>query len=125
MNKILKLSKLSHTWFIDIDGTVVKHNGYKINGIDTILNDALSFFKKIPLDDCIILVTSRKIELKEQTESFLRGNGIRFDKIIYDLPYGERILINDNKPSGLVMSYSVNLQRDMADFPILEEDENL
>ena len=30
--KKIKLSKnLSHTWFIDLDGTILKHNGYIID----------------------------------------------------------------------------------------------
>ena len=33
--------------------------------------------------------------------------------IIYELPYGERILINDQKPSGLKTSIAVNTERDV------------
>ena len=43
---------------------------------------------------------------------FLAQNQIRYDRIIYDLPYGERILVNDDKPSGLSMSVAVGLERD-------------
>lgn len=110
-NKIV-LSSLGHTWFFDIDGTLVKHNGYKIDGIDTLLPGVKDFFDQIPKDDIIILVTSRKSEYKELTETFLAQNQIRYDRIIYDLPYGERILVNDDKPSGLSMSVAVGLERD-------------
>ena len=33
----LSLSKLPHTWILDLDGTIVKHNGYKLDGKDSLL----------------------------------------------------------------------------------------
>ena len=48
------------------------------------------------------------------TEKFLDENGLRYDLILYNMPVGERILINDNKPSGLKMGMSVNKARDEA-----------
>lgn len=120
----LVLSSLRHTWIFDIDGTIVKHNGYKLNGEDTLLSGVKDFFQAIPEEDMIILLTSRTVESKEQTEEFLKKNKIRFDHIIYHVPYGERILYNDNKPSGLRMAYSVCLARDeglQTDFIIKED----
>lgn len=114
MKDKLILSPLNHTWFFDIDGTLVKHNGYKIDGIDTLLPGVKEFFDKIPSDDMVVLVTSRKSETKELTEAFLNKNGIRFNTILYDLPYGERIIVNDNKPSGLSVSVAVSLNRDQG-----------
>jgi len=49
---------------------------------------------------------------RDQLESFLNDNGIRFDKILYGMPVGERILVNDKKPSGLITAYAVNKERD-------------
>ena len=114
------LSSLGHTWLIDIDGTVVKHNGYKIDGYDTLLPNVKEFFESIPKQDRIIFLTSRTENYKKITERFLSENRIRFDSIIYGLPYGERILINDDKPSGLSMSYAIPLRRDEGmDFRIV------
>lgn len=107
------LSSLGKTWIFDIDGTIVKHNGYKIDGYDTLLDGAKEFFDGISEDDMIILVTSRTNEYKEMTLEFLNKSGIRFDHIIFNAPYGERILINDNKPSGLKMTVAVDTQRDV------------
>lgn len=111
MNKIV-LSPLAHTWILDLDGTIVKHNGYKIDGKDTILKDAKEFLNSIPLEDMIIFITSRKDDFKEETIQFLNENNIRFNHIIFNAPYGERILINDNKPSGLEMGKVINQKRD-------------
>lgn len=108
----ITLSALGHTWILDLDGTLVVHNGYKIYGKDKFLEGAKEFLEAIPGEDMVIIITSRKLEYKEMTESFLEENGIRYDQIIYEAPYGERILVNDNKPSGLKTGYVVNKERD-------------
>ena len=112
MNKI-KLSKnLSHTWFIDLDGSIVKHNGYIVDKEDSLLDGVSVFFRNIPTKDIIIIITSRKKKFKKKTIEFLKKNKIRFNEIMFDLPYGERILINDIKPNQkLKTSISINLKR--------------
>lgn len=111
-SKNLVLSSLGHTWIFDLDGTIVKHNGYKIDGIDTFLPGAKDFLDSIPEGDMIIFVTSRTDEYMDLTLKFLSENHVRYNHIIFNAPYGERILVNDDKPSGLEMTYSVRLQRD-------------
>lgn len=111
MNKLI-LSSLNHTWILDLDGTVVKHNGYKIDGEDTLLPGVREFFDNLDVNDMVIFVTSREEQYRKLTEKFLKENNIRYNYIIFGAPYGERIIINDNKPSGLVMSKSVSLSRD-------------
>ena len=111
MNKCI-LSSLNHTWILDLDGTVVKHNGYKIDGEDTLLPGVREFFDNLDVNDMVIFVTSREEQYRKLTEKFLKENNIRYNYIIFGAPYGERIIINDNKPSGLVMSKSVSLSRD-------------
>ena len=108
------LSSLGHTWILDIDGTIVKHNGYKTEGEDAFLPGAEDFLKSIPAQDMVVFLTSRTEEYRTLTENFLRSHGIRYDHIIFGAPYGERILINDDKPSGLKMSIAANLSRDTA-----------
>ena len=110
-NKLV-LSTLGHTWILDLDGTIVKHNGYKEDGKDTILEGALDFLQTIPDKDKVVFITSRSENVRQLTEDFLRTNGIRFDHILYDAPYGERILVNDDKPSGLKMCYGISTVRD-------------
>lgn len=112
MEHKLYLSNLRHTWIFDIDGTICKHNGYKLDGKDTLLEGALTFLQSIPPEDMIIFLTSRMEGQREFTESFLRENGIRYDHIIFGAPYGERILINDAKPGGLITSYAISTERD-------------
>ena len=112
MKSALTLSPLGHTWILDLDGTIVKHNGYKLDGHDTLLDGSLDFLNSIPKDDMIIFLTSRLPEYSKITENFLKEHNIRYDHIIYYAPYGERVLINDRKPSGLDTAIAVNVERD-------------
>lgn len=110
--KEIVLSTLPHTWIFDIDGTLVKHNGYLTAEGDTLLDGVTEFLATIPEKDMIILLTARPSEFRGITEKFLRENNIRYDHIIFDAPVGERIVINDNKPSGLIMAYAIERTRD-------------
>lgn len=110
MKQNITLSPLGHTWILDLDGTIVKHNGYKEGG-DVLLPGAKEFIESLPEGDMVIIVTARKEEYRENTEKFLKENGVRHDHIIFGAPYGERIVINDKKPSGLPVSVAVNTER--------------
>lgn len=107
-----KVSPLRKTWIFDLDGTLVKHNGYKTDGMDSWLEGAKEFLTHISAEDKIIFLTSRTEAEKALTEQFLAKSQVRYDAIIYDAPYGERILINDCKPSGLITAIAINTKRD-------------
>lgn len=110
--KRVSLSALGKTWILDLDGTVVKHNGYLIDGQDSFLDGAKAFLTAIPDGDMVIFVTSRTEREKGFTEAFLAGHGIRYDHIVYNAPYGERILMNDTKPTGLKTALAIPVTRD-------------
>jgi FMN phosphatase YigB (HAD superfamily) len=59
MGNAIILSTLPKTWVFDLDGTLLKHNGYKTDGIDSILPGALEYLATIPNEDKIIIFTSR------------------------------------------------------------------
>ena len=107
----ISLSSLPHTWIIDIDGTILKHNGHKELG-DQLLAGVKEFWQRIPVGDTIILMSARDELYAEATLRFLRSNSLRYDQVIFGLPKGERILINDIKPSGLETAYAINIRRD-------------
>lgn len=111
----IEMTNLPKTWILDIDGTILKHNGYKIDGEDSILEGAKELLSQIKDNDMVIFVTSRKVEYKNMTENFLKKNNIRYDYVIYDAPYGERILINDRKTSGREMAFAIGLNRDKVE----------
>lgn len=117
MGDTLVLSTLPKTWIFDLDGTLLKHNGYKIDGADTVLPGALEYLSTIPEDDKIVIFTSRTDEYKKMTLDFLSENGIRYDEILFNMPMGERIIVNDRKPSGLDMSIAININRNQVVLP--------
>ena len=120
MEERLVLSTLPKTWIFDLDGTLVKHNGYKIDGYDTLLSGAREYLETIPREDTIIIMTSRTEEYKEKTLLFLEKQKIRFDHILFNMPMGERIVVNDRKPSGIDMAIAMNIDRDELRLPIVE-----
>lgn len=117
MEENLILSTLPKTWIFDLDGTLLKHNGYKIDGRDTVLPGVKKYLSEIPPEDKIIVFTSRTEEYREQTLLFLKQEEIRYDAILFGMPYGERIIVNDRKPSGLDMAVAVNIERDQFQLP--------
>ncbi|MBU3603372.1 hypothetical protein [Polynucleobacter sp. AP-Kaivos-20-H2] len=124
-NNLITISKLDHTWLIDLDGTILKHNGH-LNGQDELLPGVKDFFENIPTEDYIILLTARSEEYKNITIQFLNKMGIRYDKAIFNLPKGERILINDRKPAGLKTAIAVNLERNLGILTLkIDVDKNL
>lgn len=122
MTEELILSTLPKTWVFDLDGTLLKHNGYKLDGKDTILPGAREYLETIPREDKIVIFTSRTDEYRELTLNFLGEVGIRYDEILFNMPLGERILVNDRKPSGLDMSVAINLDRDRCEIPKIKRE---
>lgn len=111
------MSTLPKTWIFDLDGTLLKHNGYKIDGIDTLLVGAKEYIDSIPEEDFILILTSRTDEYKEMTIAFLKENDIRYNEILFNMPMGERIVVNDRKPSGIEMAVAINTDRDELNMP--------
>lgn len=107
----LILSPLPHTWLLDFDGTLVRHNGYK-TGEDEWLPGALEFLRSIPQQDYVLIMTARYEEdAPAKTKAFLAKYDIRYNDIIFKLPQGERILLNDAKPSGLRCAHALSPAR--------------
>ena len=113
------LSTLPKTWIFDLDGTLVKHNGYLLDGADTLLDRVKEYMGGLPPEDRILILTSRKETYKTSTVRFLDENGIRYDAVLFDMPVGERIVVNDRKPSGIRMAVAVNCTRDRFELPVI------
>ena len=113
------LSTLPKTWIFDLDGTLVKHNGYLLDGADTLLDGVKEYMGGLPPEDRILILTSRKETYKTSTVRFLDENGIRYDAVLFDFPVGERIVVNDRKPSGIRMAVAVNCTRDRFELPVI------
>jgi hypothetical protein len=108
---IIQVSTLNHTWFIDLDGTILKHNGHLSEG-DCLLTGVKEFWKQIPSGDIIVILSARLESEKDNSLAYLTQHGLRYNYAIFNLPTGERILINDMKPSGLKTAIALNIARD-------------
>ena len=108
----LRISPMPKTWILDLDGTLLVHDGPYIMGKDEFLPGAQEFLESIPKRDMIIFLTARSDYEKPHTMRFLKENNVRYDHIIFNAGEGERIMINDMKPDGLVTAYAVNTVRD-------------
>ncbi len=108
----LNISPMPKTWILDLDGTLLVHDGPYIMGKDEFLPGAREFLDSIPKRDMIIFLTARSDYEKPHTMRFLKENNVRYDHIIFNAGEGERIMINDMKPDGLVTAYAVNTVRD-------------
>lgn len=90
------------TIFIDIDGTILRHNGNLSEQIMTtpeVLPKVLERFNEWNKKGYhIVLTTGRKECMREMTVKALLAGGVFYDQLIMGLPRGERILINDTKP---------------------------
>lgn len=114
MNQLDNLSDLNKTWLIDLDGVIFIHNYYLEHKKDKLVPGIKILFKKINKDDLIILLTAREEKYKELTLNSLKKYNIKYNQIIFNLPTGERILINDEKPRGLKTAIAVNTTRDKS-----------
>lgn len=107
---------MKKTLFIDIDGTLIKHNGNlstQILNEPELLPDVLEKLNQWDMDGHkIILTTGRKESMRKITEHQLSKVGIFYDQLIMGLNRGERIIINDGKPnSDMVTSSSIQIKR--------------
>ena len=110
-----ELSKnLTHTWFFDLDGTIFKHDGIFNDGYDTLLPGVVELWDAIPGDDVIVITTAREDDVREATELFLEAHGLRYDHILFGLAHGERIVVNDDKPEGLLTAIAWNVKRNQG-----------
>ena len=108
---------MKKTLFIDIDGTLVKHKGNLSNiyleepellpGVIDKLNKWNSDGHKI------ILTTGRPESMRKITNEQLEKFGIFYDQLIMGLTRGERIIINDIKPSlDINVASAIQVNRD-------------
>lgn len=107
----ITLSGLAKTWCLDIDGVIFRHNSH-LQGEDELLPGVSRFFLSLPPEDVVILLSARAEEYRHVTEKSLTRHGLRYDHLLLGLPTGERILMNDVKPSGLLTAHALNVNRD-------------
>jgi phosphoglycolate phosphatase-like HAD superfamily hydrolase len=101
--------------FLDIDGTLLKHHN---DGLSAILTEEPELLPGVidKLNEWeakgykIILVTGRSESMRGATERQLESLGIFYSALMMEVT-GDRILINDKKPSGRVAASAINIDR--------------
>jgi hypothetical protein len=106
------------TIFIDIDGTIVKHQ-HSISGVyenDPVLLSGV----RQKLDEwdssghCIILVTARKESVRALTEAQLQQLAVPYDQLIMGVTSGLRYLVNDKIEGMQDRANSINITTDQG-----------
>lgn len=101
------------TYFIDVDGTIVRHlDAHKVGIVkEELLEGVKEYWQKFHDNDLIVITTARPEILRKKTEMIFQENGLRYDYLIMGLPYGPRYLINDTPDITLPKAYAINLRR--------------
>lgn len=97
---------MAPTYFFDIDGTLIEHVGSMSNQLCVVSSPKIKqiqrYFEHLyELDAKIIICTGRKESEKESIRGLLKTLNLQYDEIITGCPRGPRIIVNDNKFSGL------------------------
>ena len=93
------------TLFVDFDGTTFEH------ATENILPGTKEKFKEWNDNGyTIIITTARPSSAQEQTIRALDENGLLYHSVIFDLPNGDRVVINDLK-EGKERAIACNVER--------------
>ena len=93
------------TLFVDFDGTTFQH------ATENILPGTKEKFEEWNAAGyTIVITTARPSSAKEQTLRALDENGLKYHAIIFDLPNGDRVVINDIK-EGKDRAFAINVER--------------
>ena len=111
--------EMKKTIFIDIDGTLIKHQGNLTRMTCMEMEILPGVIEKFNEWDAkgykIILTTGRKECLREITEKGLIKHGLFFDQLIMGLTRGERVLINDVKPDNdMKVATAIQIERNVG-----------
>jgi uncharacterized HAD superfamily protein len=106
---------MSKTYFIDIDGTIVQHLTYgqldDPNIHDTLLPGVIELWNSFDDEDIIIITTARLQKHEEFTKKIFEQYHLRYNKMLFDLNSGPRILINDTPDISFPKAIAMNVRR--------------
>lgn len=113
MKKITKYP----TFFVDIDGTIVKYR--KFSELDTAIltpiQDVIDFINKSYDEGChIVITTARPQSFETFTKQELEKLGVKYHQIVMGIGRGTRVVLNDKDPEQpeLPRAWGINFTRD-------------
>ena len=104
------------TYFIDIDGTILKHlddfrDTIKADLIEETPQASAKISKWLCQGHTIVITTARPESLRSVTERQLRGLGIAYHHLIMGISAGIRVLVNDYEPGKPTKAKAFNVVR--------------
>jgi hypothetical protein len=103
------------TLLVDLDGTLVFHNANPLEDKDVFLPGAIAWLKDAKEKGYfIVLTTARAYTACLPIMKVLKEQGFIFDRLLFELPTGPRILINDGPEKGAVKAIAHNVPRNLG-----------
>tara|TARA_R100000697_G_scaffold5543_5_gene10927 strand:- start:76 stop:414 length:339 start_codon:yes stop_codon:yes gene_type:complete len=105
-----------NTYFVDIDGTILKYRKFETykSSKAEVIPSTLEYLQRVKEEGhMIILTTARPEELRIHTVMELNTNNVPYDRLVMGIERGPRYLINDMDPKiKQERAIALNLIRD-------------
>lgn len=99
-----------------MDGVICYWKNDNYNKNEVLIMDNVNFLKNLIKENNIkiVLTTARSKKKCKQVLRLLKHQGLNFNKCVYDLGVGQRLVINDKKSTGLKSAFSLNTERNKS-----------
>lgn len=111
--------KKNPTFFVDIDGTIVKYRNFNelSTSVLTPIQDVIDYLnRQHELGSVIIVTTARPDSYELFTKQELEKIGLRYHQLVMNCGRGTRVIFNDKDPENpeLDRAVGINFTRDMG-----------
>jgi hypothetical protein len=114
--------KKNPTFFVDIDGTLVKYRKFSELATSTLtpIEDVVEYVNSnYDLGSVIIITTARPESYRDYTVEELKRVGVRYHQLVMDCGRGTRVVLNDMDPENPIQrAVGINFVRDGGFEPI-------
>jgi hypothetical protein len=114
--------KKNPTFFVDIDGTLVKYRKFSELATSTLtpIEDVVEYVNSnYDLGSVIIITTARPESYRDYTIEELKKIGVRYHQLVMDCGRGTRVVLNDMDPENPIQrAVGINFVRDGGFEPI-------
>ena len=114
--------KKNPTFFVDIDGTLVKYRKFSELATSTLtpIQDVIDYVNNhYDSGSVIIITTARPESYRDYTIEELKRIGVRYHQLVMDCGRGTRVVLNDMDPENPIQrAVGINFVRDGGFEPI-------
>lgn len=100
------------TYFVDIDGTLIKYRKFDQLGIvdpEPIQSVVDKINSEYDLGSHIVITTARPVEFELLTKQELESIGVKYHQIIFGIGRGTRYIVNDRDPKAPEIDRAVGI----------------